>query len=320
VPEQNIFDQAVLSLFGETQPSAEEPKAPEPERVTPAPRQSAETIRSPRPLAAPSQPRPVRPASSAPRRLGLEDTYLASGVSLRGEMHVKGDIEIAGDLRGTLVVDGGAVLRSKLACNVAAERLELIGCRLTGDARVSGLLVMDRASVVGGRIYAGELRCDGRVHGDIQVSGNAEFLSGAIIDGTITTGTMTVERGAVIGGAVTMGAASVTADAPEPPKQAAVGRPAEKPSAPHIRKPLFPSVSAEQIPEPETAVKSAAVQPAAKAAARNAAAPKPAAKAAPAKSPVKPAASKAPVRAKTKVRDKADLDDEQDDIVIHTVR
>ena len=132
-------------------------------------------------------------------------SYLAAGTSLEGTLRSDGDVEIAGAFKGEVITTGTVTLRSVIQSNITAGSLNLIGCTLTGDVKVTGTVTVSEDSQVTGNINAKELLCAGKVNGDLEITGG------------LVTGTLAVVKGAVIRGGVEIKAFSGTAK--QEPKQ-----------------------------------------------------------------------------------------------------
>ena len=113
------------------------------------------------PVQAPAQP--VVKAKAA--------SYLAAGTSLEGTLRSDGDVEIAGAFKGEVITTGTVTLRSVIQSNITAGSLNLIGCTLTGDVKVTGTVTVSEDSQVTGNINAKELLCAGKVNGDLEITG-----------------------------------------------------------------------------------------------------------------------------------------------------
>jgi Integral membrane protein CcmA involved in cell shape determination len=132
-------------------------------------------------------------------------TYLAPGTFMVGKLKAPGDVEIAGDFKGSVTAGGNVIIHSNINGDVTAARTELVDCKLTGDIRSSSSVAISEKSAVEGNVYGTELVCSGKIKGDIQMNGNSVFQGSAVVEGNITTGTMSVERGAAITGSLAMG-------------------------------------------------------------------------------------------------------------------
>ena len=161
-------------------------------------------VAKPAPVQAPVQP--VVKAKAA--------SYLAAGTSLEGTLRSDGDVEIAGAFKGEIITTGTVTLRSVIQSNITAGSLNLIGCTLTGDVKVTGTVTVSEDSQVTGNINAKELLCAGKVNGDLEITGGTTLEEKAQISGGLVTA---VVKGAVIRGGVEIKAFSGTAK--QEPKQ-----------------------------------------------------------------------------------------------------
>ena len=81
-------------------------------------------------------------------------SFLAPGTVFEGSFRAKGDIEIAGELKGDVASEGSVLLRSNLQSNITAGSVKLTGCTLIGDITANGPVnaaVQDRARRHGDR-------------------------------------------------------------------------------------------------------------------------------------------------------------------------
>ena len=134
----------------------------------------------------------------------IRSSYFAPGTVLEGNLHIEGDVELAGELKGELEATGCATLRVNMNGNVKASRLNLCSCKINGNVCVKGTLIVDKDSSIIGDVRVGVLECSGRIRGNVEASSNSAFFSTAKLDGDVTTGTITVEKGASISGSVCM--------------------------------------------------------------------------------------------------------------------
>ena len=131
-------------------------------------------------------------------------TYFAPGVTIEGTVSTKGDIEIAGELKGNLVADGIATIRSNLKGNVTAAGLCVFDCTFEGEITVSGRVQISENSRVIGNIHADEVSCAGSIEGDMFVRSHVTLAGKAQVQGNISTKTMTMAHGARLCGKLEM--------------------------------------------------------------------------------------------------------------------
>ena len=131
-------------------------------------------------------------------------TFIAPTMQIEGNIKAKGDVEIAGELKGDVVSEGLVTVRSSIDGNITAVTVNLSDCVINGDIIASGDVIVTEKTVVNGNIKAKSLGCSGKVNGDVVVEENLSLDSSACIVGKITTGTMIVARGAIIKGNIEM--------------------------------------------------------------------------------------------------------------------
>ena len=131
-------------------------------------------------------------------------SFLAPGTVFEGSFRAKGDIEIAGELKGDVTSEGSVLLRSNLQSNITAGSVKLTGCTLIGDITANGPVTVSEDSKVTGNITAQSLLCAGEINGDIRISGNTQMDANARVSGSVVTGTISVAAGAVLNGSVEM--------------------------------------------------------------------------------------------------------------------
>lgn len=127
-------------------------------------------------------------------------SFLAPGTVFEGSFRAKGDIEIAGELKGDVTSEGSVLLRSNLQSNITAGSVKLTGCTLIGDITANGPVTVSEDSKVTGNITAQSLLCAG----EIRISGNTQMDANARVSGSVVTGTISVAAGAILNGSVEM--------------------------------------------------------------------------------------------------------------------
>ena len=203
------FGKAMFDMFGvgkeEEKKGApvKEPDVKVMKADIPQPMKKEETVSRPvnTVTAQPVKPVPVQPVT--PR---YEKTYVAAGTVFEGTIATKGDIDIAGDVKGTIVADGGVLLSSKLLGNVTAKSVTINNCEVTGDIVASGDVLISEKGLVNGNIKANNIACAGKIIGDLNITEAMILEHNAVINGNIKMGAMQVARGAKIIGNIQMSA------------------------------------------------------------------------------------------------------------------
>ena len=131
-------------------------------------------------------------------------TYIAPSMEIEGCIKAKGDVEIAGALKGDIDSEGTVIIRSSVVGNISAKYLQLIDCSVIGDIAVSESIMITEKSTVNGNIKAKSVSCSGTINGDIAAEGNLLIYEKGYIVGNISAATLAVARGAVIKGKLSM--------------------------------------------------------------------------------------------------------------------
>ena len=204
------FGKAMFDMFGVGKEEekkgapAKEPEVKVMKADIPQPVKKEEAVSKPVNNAAASQP--VKPVPVQPVTPRYEKTYVAVGTVFEGTIATKGDIDIAGDVKGTIVADGGVLLSSKLLGNVTAKSVTVNNCEVTGDIVASGDVLISEKGLVNGNIKANNIACAGKVIGDLNITEAMILEHNAVINGNIKMGAMQVARGAKIIGNIQMSA------------------------------------------------------------------------------------------------------------------
>lgn len=134
--------------------------------------------------------------------ISSQPTYLAPGTRVEGTLRAEGSVEIDGEFRGDIIAEGSVTMRTDITGNITAKTLNVEGCCLTGDARITDQLLLNPDSAINGNVNTGLLTCSGTIIGDLNVQRNMSLDEKAKVVGNISTGSMTIAKGAVIRGNV----------------------------------------------------------------------------------------------------------------------
>jgi cytoskeletal protein CcmA (bactofilin family) len=96
-------------------------------------------------------------------------SHLGEGSSFEGEIHCKGEIEIAGKVKGNITAKSLRILETgKVTGNVNSEQIEILGCMLGNTSSLN--------------IHVGG---NGLVRGDLRFEDNFSVAEGANISGHV---------------------------------------------------------------------------------------------------------------------------------------
>ena len=186
--KKNNMKKAVYEIFGVGQSVTE----PEMKSVQPPPKDAA---------LKPTAPAEKKLPEKAPETK-LAASFLAPGTSFEGTLRSKGDVEIAGELKGDVAAEGAVLLRSNIQSNIVARSVKLSGCALVGDVTANGPVTVSEDSKITGNVTAKELLCAGEIAGDLKIVGSTQLEANARVSGSVVTGTLAVVKGAVINGSI----------------------------------------------------------------------------------------------------------------------
>ncbi len=100
----------------------------------------------------------------------------------------------------TCVIAEGTRIEGKFICS---ENVRLDG-QIKGDVNVSKKLVMGVNSLIDGNISAQSMAVQGKIKGNFKLSDTLQLLSTANVDGDIKAQIIIVEEGAIYNGALTI--------------------------------------------------------------------------------------------------------------------
>ncbi len=108
----------------------------------------------------------------------VEDAQAEGHSFIARNVHLVGDVYFSGSLRIDGRVDG----------------------RVAVHAGKKGMLVLSRGSVINGPVKAGNLICDGTIHGEVRVDERVECREHAVIHGNVYYGKIDITEGAQVEG------------------------------------------------------------------------------------------------------------------------
>jgi len=156
----------------------------------------------------------LAPASSAPAAYSIpgtdtqtkdpemETTVISESAIVQGELTVKGNIRMLGQIKGNLTASGNLEIAGKVTGNLTGNDVELKHCELKGDVNASGFTFMDKESIMIGNLIAKEVTLNGKVKGDIEASHKVYVQSDAVVVGNIKAAVIAIDEGAALQGQV----------------------------------------------------------------------------------------------------------------------
>lgn len=131
-------------------------------------------------------------------RIG-EITTIAKGTILIGEIRSEGNVNMNGDLKGTITSTGDITVSGKVLGSIDGKDIELKGAAVQGIINATGNVNIDDASVLVGDINASSLNLTGRVKGNIIVKNEATLNPNSILIGDVTAKRISMHQAKVQG-------------------------------------------------------------------------------------------------------------------------
>ena len=131
-------------------------------------------------------------------------TVISRSMVIVGEITSSGDIDIYGDVKGSVKTDGDIKATGKVIGDMAGNSLTLNGCTIQGNITAQGSVIIGTNTVVVGDIIADSIRLNGKVKGNLTISKMSEFLENALLVGDVHSQTISMNQGAKLHGNVSV--------------------------------------------------------------------------------------------------------------------
>lgn len=134
---------------------------------------------------------------------GSMQAVIPEDMVIHGSVSMTSDIRIYGRIEGDIECEGGVfLLGGAINGNVRCGSLTIQNGSMTGDANVSGDVVLEKQACLKGNITASSIFSNTESEGDIRVSGAASIGEKAFVRGNISAASLSVAFGARIKGMV----------------------------------------------------------------------------------------------------------------------
>ena len=131
-----------------------------------------------------------------------ETTIISRNTIIDGNVRSFANINIEGSVKGDVQITKNANLSGKVVGDLECNNAVMTGSSMQGNVLSKGQVKLDRDSLILGDIAAQYLDMNGKIKGNVDIGGKAEFKTDAIIFGNINASTITVLDGATIQGFV----------------------------------------------------------------------------------------------------------------------
>ncbi len=131
-------------------------------------------------------------------------TVISRSMVIVGEITSAGDIDIYGDVKGSIKTDGDIKATGKIIGDMAGGSFTLNGCTIQGNITAKGSVVIGLNTVIVGDIIADSIKLNGKVKGNLTIAKMSEFLENALLAGDVHSQTISMSQGAKLHGNVSV--------------------------------------------------------------------------------------------------------------------
>lgn len=131
-------------------------------------------------------------------------TVISRTMVIVGELSSTGDIDIYGDIKGTVKTDGDIKATGKVIGDMKGNSLTLNGCTIQGNITAQGNVTIGLNTIVVGDIIADSIKLNGKVKGNLAIAKMSEFLESALLVGDVNSQTISMSQGAKLHGNVSV--------------------------------------------------------------------------------------------------------------------
>lgn len=146
----------------------------------------------------------VTASNVAPIQEETPATVISRTMVIVGELTSRGDIDIYGDIKGSVKTDGDVKATGKIIGDMAGNSFTLNGCTIQGNITATGSITIGLNTIVVGDIVADSIKLNGKVKGNLTISKMSEFLENALLAGDVHSQTISMSQGAKLHGNVSV--------------------------------------------------------------------------------------------------------------------
>lgn len=146
----------------------------------------------------------VAATNVAPIQEETPATVISRSMVIVGEITSSGDIDIYGDVKGSVKTDGDVKATGKIIGNLEGNSFTLNGCTIQGNITARGNVLIGLNTVVVGDIIADSIKINGKVKGNLTIGKMSEFQENALLAGDVCSQTISMSQGAKLHGNVSV--------------------------------------------------------------------------------------------------------------------
>lgn len=146
----------------------------------------------------------VTVGNAVPVQEDTPTTVISRSMVIVGEINSSGDIDIYGDVKGSVKTDGNIKATGKIVGDLSGNGFTLNGCTVQGNIMALGHVSIGSNTIVVGDIIADSIKLNGKVKGNLTIAKMSEFLENALLAGDVRSQTISMSQGAKLHGNVSI--------------------------------------------------------------------------------------------------------------------
>ena len=154
---------------------------------------------------------PVEPADASELPVMVDDTAVSKAIEeditvitkntvIDGNVRSFSSIIIDGTVNGDVSATKNIEVYGKVTGNITCSCINLCGCEVNGSISAKGTVYMDKNSILIGDVAAQYADVNGKIKGNLELSGKVEFHADAVVLGNINAHTISILDGANVQG------------------------------------------------------------------------------------------------------------------------
>ncbi|MDF3001095.1 MAG: polymer-forming cytoskeletal protein [Bacillota bacterium] len=146
----------------------------------------------------------VTETAASPVQDDVPATVISRSMVIVGEITSSGNIDIYGDVKGSIRTDGDIKATGSVVGDLAGHSFTLNGCTIQGNIKAKGNVTIGQNTVVVGDIIAENIKINGKVKGNLVITKMSEFFENALLAGDVRSQTISMSQGAKLHGNVSV--------------------------------------------------------------------------------------------------------------------
>ncbi len=131
-----------------------------------------------------------------------EQSIIQKDVVIEGSIKSASALSIFGTVNGNIVCDNDITINGNITGDIKATNLQLIAGQINGNIECKQTATINKTSAIKGNINGVSLNCDGRIDGNIKLSGNVVLKENSVVIGDIISKKISINEGAVCRGKI----------------------------------------------------------------------------------------------------------------------